>query len=90
MGSMYEGELASLLGFSWGKLSTHLSRLERTGYMRRRPVLTRERPRVLVEITERGAERLMRHLAALEEIYKRMRRIDGLNSPRDTPRDRPT
>jgi hypothetical protein len=45
---------------------------------------------VLVEITEMGAERLMRHLAALEDIYRRMKGSMVRAPPRGTLRDRPS
>jgi len=68
VGPMYEGDLARLLGVSWGKLSTHLRRLEEAGYIRRRRVIGEDRPRVLVRATELGVARLLRHLEAASRL----------------------
>ncbi|RLE77946.1 MAG: transcriptional regulator [Thermoprotei archaeon] len=68
VGPMYESDLARLLGVSWGKLSTHLRRLEEAGYVSRRRVVGEDRPRVLVMATELGVARLLRHLDAVSRL----------------------
>ena len=51
---MTEGDLAKATGIDWGSLSTHLSRLEKRGYIKRRKTITRRGIRTVVEITEKG------------------------------------
>jgi len=70
LGPSYEASIVKLLKLSWGKLSTHLSRLEKAGYVERIRVVTEERPRVLVKITDKGAKRLLSHLNAILRLHK--------------------
>ena len=52
--TMTEGDLAKATGIGWGSLSTHLSRLEKKGYIKRRKTITKRGIRTVVEITEKG------------------------------------
>ena len=70
LGPCTRANIAKLLKLSWGKLSTHLSRLERAGYIERVRVITEERPRVLVKITDKGAEKLLSHLNAILRLHE--------------------
>jgi len=49
---MTEGELSKAGGVDWGSLSTHLSRLEKKGYVERRRVIKNKGVRTIVKITE--------------------------------------
>jgi DNA-binding MarR family transcriptional regulator len=70
-GPMYESELVGVLGYSWGRLSSHLSSLEKAGYVERR-VLARDRPRVLVSITKAGSASLIETLNSLAGIREKI------------------
>ncbi len=49
-----EGDLAKATKIDWGSLSTHLSRLERRGYIKRKKAITSRGVRTVVAITELG------------------------------------
>ncbi len=68
--AMTEGDLAKATGMDWGSLSTHLSRLERAGYVERRRAIVRGRVRTVVKITEKG------YNAYVEEVKKLKKLID--------------
>ena len=55
-GPLAPTDLASLLGFTTGGVTTVLDRLERSGYIRRRPA-SGDRRRLQVEVTEAAAAR---------------------------------
>ncbi len=67
---MTEGDLSKATGIGWGSLSTHISRLERNGYVERKKVITRKGVRTVVRITEKG------YKAYKEEIEKLRRLIE--------------
>ena len=66
---MTEGELSKATGINWGSLSTHLSRLEKVGYVEKRKIITNRGIRTLVKITEKG------YKAYKEEVGKLMNLI---------------
>jgi len=76
---MTESELAKVTGIDWGSLSTHLSRLERIGYIERKKGIVNCRIRTVVSITEKG------YKAYIEEIEKLRKLIshpeESLQSP---------
>ena len=49
-----ESELSKATGVSWGSLSTHLTRLEKVGYVERRKAITKKGVRTVVKITKKG------------------------------------
>jgi len=60
------GDLVKATGISWGSLSTHLSRLEKKGYVRRRKSIIKEGVRTVVEITEESYRKYGNELKKLE------------------------
>ncbi len=54
---MTEGDLAKATGIGWGSLSTHLSRLEKKGYVKRKKAITKQGIRTVVSITKEGYEK---------------------------------
>ncbi len=73
---MTEGDLSKATGIDWGSLSTHLSRLERVGYVERKKAITSRGIRTLVKITEKG------YKAYKEEVGKLMDLIEKAEKPK--------
>lgn len=76
-----EGDLAKTTGIQWGSLSTHLSRLEKRGYVIRRKSITKEGIRTVVEITEEGYKKYSKEIGKLERIVTliQSKRLSGIN-----------
>jgi DNA-binding MarR family transcriptional regulator len=65
-GPMTMARLKALIGLSWGDLDSNIRYLSRHGLVTTRKVLTREGPRTLIALTERGRaayEELARYLS---------------------------
>lgn len=73
---MTEGDLAKATGIDWGSLSTHLSRLERKGYVKRRKAITRKGVRTVVSITKEGYERYKEEVEKLRNILNEIKRAE--------------
>lgn len=58
------------VGTSDGNLSTHLSRLEKSGYISVRKTFQGKRPRTFCSLTDTGRTHFLRYLDRLEEIVK--------------------
>ncbi len=73
-----EGDLAKTTGIQWGSLSTHLNRLEKKGYVKRRKSITNEGVRTVIEITEEGYRKYREEIEKLEKFVAsiRLRRLD--------------
>ena len=69
-----EGELAKATGIGWGSLSTHLSRLEKKGYIARRKAITKKGIRTVVKITEKG---YMRYAEEVEKLKGILSEVEG-------------
>jgi len=65
---MTEGELAKAAEIHWGSLSTHLNRLEKRGYIKRRKSITRRGVRTIVEITEYGYKKYCEEIEKLKNV----------------------
>ncbi len=65
-----EGELSKATNISWGSLSTHLSKLERKGYIRRRKTITNRGVRTVVEITEKGYEAYKKEIEKIRALIE--------------------
>jgi len=63
-----EGDLVKATGIQWGSLSTHLSRLEKKGYIKRRRAITRKGVRTVVEITEYGYKKYREEIEKLRNF----------------------
>ena len=68
---MTEGDLSKATGIDWGSLSTHLSRLERTGYIERRKAITNKGIRTIVRITEKGYKAYRDEIEKLKRLIER-------------------
>jgi len=68
---MTEGELSKATGIDWGSLSTHLSRLEKKGYIERRKVITNRGIRTVVGITESGYRAYREEVEKLKALIKK-------------------
>ena len=66
-----EGELSKATGINWGSLSTHLSRLEKKGYIERRKVITNKGIRTVVRITETGYRAYREEVEKLKNLIKK-------------------
>ena len=73
---MYFSELQKALDLTPGNLGSHLKKLEETGYVRIRKVLTRIRSLTLVIIEPEGERALYEHMRVLRSI------LEGLRSER--------
>ncbi|RLF04128.1 MAG: transcriptional regulator [Thermoprotei archaeon] len=69
-----EGELAKSLRISWGRLSTHISKLEEEGYVKTRRHFTLYGPRTFVEITDKGVKAYYKYVETLENILKLLKK----------------
>ena len=67
-GPRKESEIVRALGISWGRLSTHISTLEREGYVARKRVFTRKGYRTFVKLTPKGREGYLRLVRALRDF----------------------
>lgn len=74
-GPQTQGNLRKKGNLTWGEVSAHLKRLEKGNYISQKDVISREGPRVLVEITEEGINAYNDTLVQLREFIK---------EPRDT------
>ena len=70
MREVTEGDLAKATRIDWGSLSTHLSRLEKKGYVRRRKAITRKGVRTVVAITEKGYGKYVEEVRKLKSILE--------------------
>ncbi len=64
-------ELAEILEITPGNLDSHLKRLEKEGYVRIKKVIA-DRPRTVVEITEKGAEETGRYIRILKTLVEKI------------------
>jgi len=68
---MTEGDLSKATGIDWGSLSTHLSRLERIGYIERKRAITNKGIRTIVRITEKGYKAYRDEIEKLKRLIER-------------------
>ena len=64
------GELLSLTGTGKGSLSNHLEKLESSGYIRTRTMMTFGGSRIIAEITEKGLQSFNDLLTSLKKLGK--------------------
>ena len=65
-------ELKSRLSLTDGNLSTHLSALERAGYVRIIKQFKGRKPATTIEMTPRGREALGKYIAQLQAIIRKV------------------
>jgi DNA-binding MarR family transcriptional regulator len=63
-------DLLNLTGTGKGSLSNHLEKLEASGYIRTKSVMTFGGPRIVAEITEKGLESYKDLLGSLKKLGK--------------------
>jgi len=62
------GYLKEATGSSDGNLSTHLTKLESSGYIRMKKTFVDRRPQTMCSITDKGKKAFLGHLERLEKI----------------------
>jgi len=72
-GPRKESEIVRALGMSWGRFSTHITALERAGYVARKRVFTRRGYRTFVKLTPEGREAYRRLVKTLREFLGQVR-----------------
>ena len=72
-GPRKESEIVRALGMSWGRFSTHITALERAGYVARKRVFTRRGYRTFVRLTPEGREAYRRLVKTLREFLGQVR-----------------
>jgi DNA-binding MarR family transcriptional regulator len=70
IGPMTQGQLRKKCNITWGSITTHLERLERVEYITQRDVITRHGPRVLVDVTSKGANNYKKTLANFQHFLE--------------------
>ena len=66
-------QLKAELGLTDGNLSTHLSALERAGYVTVAKTFRRKKPRTTAAMTQRGRKAMQQYVAALQGILDKAR-----------------
>jgi DNA-binding MarR family transcriptional regulator len=69
-GKLGFGDLLNLTGTGKGSLSNHLEKLEVSGYIRTKSMMTFGGPRIVAEITEKGLESYKELLGSLKKLGK--------------------
>ncbi len=60
--------LMTQLGFTWGNLSSHLTRLEKEGYVLIEKEFVGKKPRTTLSLTDAGREAFVRYREAMKEF----------------------
>lgn len=63
-------ELQKALELSWGDLDSNVRRLKEAGYVNAGKVITLERPKTMVKLTQEGRMRLERLMDGLERLLR--------------------
>jgi DNA-binding transcriptional ArsR family regulator len=61
-----------------GNLSTHLSKLEASGYITLKKSFVAKKPQTMCSITRKGKQALLKHLDRLEQIIAMQKREKGM------------
>ncbi len=67
--------LITQLGFSWGNLSSHLSKLEDAGYIEIQKEFMNKKPRTIAKLTAKGRNAFLEYREAIDQVFR-----DVLNS----------
>lgn len=59
-------------GLSQGNLSSHLSKLESSGYIEIEKTFHKKRPRTLISMNEKGKSAFMEYLKTMREFYNNL------------------
>lgn len=62
--------LITQLGFTWGNLSSHLSKLEDEGYIEVQKEFLNKKPRTTVKLTDKGHKAFVDYRKAMEHVFK--------------------
>ena len=74
-GPQTEGDIVKKLGIAWGPLTTHLKKLEESGYVEIRRFPTVKGPRTYVFVTEKGVKAYYDHLSKLDDVIQKLRKL---------------
>ena len=75
IGPMTKGQLRKKCNLTWGSIPTHLDRLEKEEYITQRDVITRKGPRVLVNVTSKGAKNYKDTLSNIKQFLKQIKAL---------------
>ncbi len=67
--------LIAQLGFTWGNLSSHLSKLEDAGYIEVQKEFVNKKPRTIAKLTAKGRNAFLEYREAIDQVFR-----DVLNS----------
>ncbi|MHA1945266.1 MAG: transcriptional regulator [Candidatus Hodarchaeales archaeon] len=73
IGPMTQGQLRKKCNLTWGSIPSHLERLEKAEYITQRDVITRKGPRVLVNVTTKGANNYKETLINIKSFLKEIK-----------------
>ncbi|MFX1483975.1 MAG: winged helix-turn-helix domain-containing protein [Promethearchaeota archaeon] len=62
--------LITQLGFTWGNLSSHLSKLEDAGYIEVEKEFLNKKPRTTVKLTVKGRKAFLDYRKAIDQVFK--------------------
>jgi len=74
-GPKKESDIVRALDMPWGRFSTHITALEREGYVSRRRVFTRKGYRTFVKLTPKGRETYKRLVDVLREFLRQVEEL---------------
>jgi len=72
-GPKKESEIVKALNMPWGTFSSHITILEREGYIKRKRIFTRKGYRTFIKLTEEGEENYKKLVKLLREFLKYVR-----------------
>jgi len=76
-GPKKEADIVRALDMSWGRFSTHITALERAGYVARKRVFTRKGYRTFVKLTPEGREAYKRLVKMLRDFLSHVESMEG-------------
>ncbi|MFW9809012.1 MAG: winged helix-turn-helix domain-containing protein [Candidatus Thorarchaeota archaeon] len=62
--------LLNQLGFTWGNLSSHLSKLEESGYVEVQKEFLNKKPRTILKLTSGGRKAFDDYRKAIDRVFK--------------------
>jgi DNA-binding MarR family transcriptional regulator len=61
--------LRNMTGMTWGNLSTHLSKLEETGYVRIEKGFKGKKPHTMIRLTQEGREAFLSDKENMQQVF---------------------
>ena len=65
--------LITQLGFTWGNLSSHLSKLEEAEYIEVEKEFLNKKPRTTIKLTAKGRNAFLEYRKAMDQVFKDVR-----------------